>query len=561
VTRSDCLSPDDCLGYLEGRPDAPTADETQRHLDDCDACRVMMAESVCATTTANGPVRPHALRTLIDGERLGGRYEIRRFVARGGMGEVYEAFDTVLKEPVALKTLALTASDREDAVEGLLREVRIARKVNHPNVCRILEVGIHRYPDTAAHTVPFLTMDFLIGETLAQRIARVGPLSTAESLQLTRNLAAGLGAIHAAGIVHRDFKSDNVFLVRGDDGSERAVVMDFGLARAAHGSQDGRSSNGQYMIGTAAYMAPEQLTGQPASSAADIYALGIVIFQMLTGRLPFTGDSPAAAALARLHQNAPKPSLLISGLDPNWNVLLERCLAREPKRRVARTEDIAVLLERLASAWPRRRQRRPGGAVFAWSALALTMTVAGTFWAVHSGERSPSAWRRSVVALSPEPLGTLSRPPPSPASTADLARRPEDVVTSRSGDVETARPTHPAARGKPSHPGVETVAEGRGQPPVSVAEPEQVAVRDVEPTWPAVLEASEELMADGRTTDACRSLERAQPRFTREPALYRSLGRCLMRSGRAIDAKLSYRRYLELAPDAQDAQFVREILR
>src|SRR6185369_8045608 len=154
------------------------------HIDECESCRLVMAEALRATV-AMGSGSPATsaesadggrVRTLRDGDRLGDRYRIRRFVARGGMGEVYEAEDTVLGDRIALKTLVPTALDQVDAAERLLAEVRTARRVTHPNVCRIFDLGIHRRPGPPAEAVPFLTMPFLDGETLAARIARVGRL-------------------------------------------------------------------------------------------------------------------------------------------------------------------------------------------------------------------------------------------------------------------------------------------------------------------------------------------------------------------------------------------------
>ena len=415
MTPNGCLTVDDCLSYLEGRPDGPSPIETQAHLDDCGACRVLMAESVRATVDANRSAGHRALHTLEDGQRIGGRYDIRRFVARGGMGEVYEAFDSLLGERIALKTLLLTATDRDDAVDALLREVRIARKVNHVNVCRILELGVHRFSETSSGAVPFLTMDFLTGETLAQRLARVGPLSADTTLKLMRDLTAGLASIHAAGIVHRDFKSDNVFLVAGADGAERAVVMDFGLARAPRGSR-AESSSGQGIVGTAAYVAPEQLRGQPASAPTDIYALGIVMFEMLTGRLPFSGDSPAATALARLHQVPPKPSSIVAQLDPRWNTLVERCLEPEPRRRLGRIEDVTAMLDRLASPRPRRPPVPRVAVAVGAGALAL---IAAAIGLRARGEHELAG--EASIAPARATLRTAAAPPTSPEGPVAIA--------------------------------------------------------------------------------------------------------------------------------------------
>src|SRR5262249_34935679 len=145
-------------------------------------------------------------------------------------------------------------------------------------------------------------------------------------------LAAGLAAVHSVGVVHRDFKSDNVFLVRGDSGNERAVVMDFGLARALERRGDNRST-GRVLIGAPAYMAPEQVEGKAITKAVDVYAFGVVAFELLTGRVPFVADSAAAVALARLQRGAPSPSSIVADVEKDWDALIQRCLRRAPEQR------------------------------------------------------------------------------------------------------------------------------------------------------------------------------------------------------------------------------------
>jgi serine/threonine protein kinase len=343
-----CLSPDDCFDYLEGRADGLDIEAWRHHLDACDACRILVAEAARSAVISTSSGSEIAPRTLADDEVIGNRYRILRFVARGGMGEVYEAFDSVLQERLALKTLVLTAIDKEEAVARLLDEVRIARKVAHPNVCRIWEVGIHRWRSPREGAVPFLTMDFLTGETLAQRLSRVGRLPEATAASIFRALCAGLAAVHEAGIVHRDLKSDNVFLATDGD-TDRVVVMDFGLARALEQSHSHFASSGRQLLGTAAYMAPEQVEGGKVTQAADIFALGIVMFEVLTGQVPFSGATAASVALSRLRHEAPKPSTLVPELGPAWDALVSRCLARDPRARPADADAVRIALDQLAS--------------------------------------------------------------------------------------------------------------------------------------------------------------------------------------------------------------------
>lgn len=456
-----CLSAEQCLSFLQGSlRERQDADSVHRHLDKCSVCRTTMAEAVRGTIEP-APARERPLfRMLADGERVADRYEIRRFVARGGMGEVYEALDTALGERVALKTLAITTADQAEAAEGLLREVRIARKVVHHNVCRILELGLHGQEGAAAGRIPFLTMDFLEGETLKQRIQRRGALPQVEVRQITEGLTAGLAAVHAAGIVHRDFKSENVFLVRTPEGTERPLVMDFGLARAFEGSSTGASA-GRHLVGTASHIAPEQLTGQVVTAAADVFALGIVVFEMLTGRLPFSGDSFAALAFSRLQQTPPAPSSLVPGLDPRWDGVIARCLERDPRKRFSRMADLVNALDGTdpfkAPSGRRAGTRRvlvAGLAALALAAIGLSgwraRTAAQSKVSGVAKRASEETARPPATAREPgnETVAVPPKPPP-PASEkrenrVGTALRPEgDPQTSKRGPRRT-KPTRAA---------------------------------------------------------------------------------------------------------------------
>src|SRR5262249_25430250 len=188
---------------------------------------------------------------------LAKRYRIVRFIARGGMGEVYEAEDQELGERVALKTIHPDRVGDQRAVDRFKREIFLARKVTHRNVCRLFDVGFH-------DTTTFLTMELLEGETLAQRIHEAGRFSAAAALPIVQQMAAALDAAHAAGIVHRDFKSQNVMLC-----GARVVVTDFGLARGPHGGEDAPLSRSGEIVGSPGYMSPEQVEGREVGPAAD----------------------------------------------------------------------------------------------------------------------------------------------------------------------------------------------------------------------------------------------------------------------------------------------------
>jgi serine/threonine protein kinase len=283
-------------------------------------------------------------------ELLAGRFSIVRFIARGGMGAVYEAEDLSLRTRVALKIIRSALLANSSALERFRREVLLARRITHFNVCRIFE--LYDTFDPAGDRLSFLTMELLHGETLAERLARTGPLATAELSVLLRQLADGLEAMHLQDVVHRDFKPANVFLVHRHDAAGhaplRAVITDFGIARALHRAErDGDSSMTARVgfIGTPAYMAPEQLTGGTISPATDIYALGIVLYEALTGHTPFGGQTPMEAALKRLQQAAGPPSVFLPTLDPRWDAAVLRCLEKEPSARFRSVRDLVRALD------------------------------------------------------------------------------------------------------------------------------------------------------------------------------------------------------------------------
>jgi len=278
------------------------------------------------------------------GEVLAERFRVVRFLAHGGMGEVYEAQDLELRVPVALKTVRPEIAADKQVIERFRREILLARQVTHPNVCRMFDVFHHRTRgagDGPASNL-LLAMELLRGETLAARLRRQGRMSTAEALPIVAQMAAALAAAHRAGVVHRDFKSGNVVLVPAEGGSVRAVVTDFGLARALDAVESSASSltSSGGLVGTSSYMAPEQVEGAEVTPAADVYALGVVMYEMVTGTKPFNGGSPLTTALKKLKEPSPSPCVHVPDLDPAWDAAILRCLRRHPAERFARVEDV-----------------------------------------------------------------------------------------------------------------------------------------------------------------------------------------------------------------------------
>jgi serine/threonine protein kinase len=338
-------------------------------------------ESLLSAAAKSSPLDSNALLKEFQPEAIiAGRFRIIRWIARGGMGEVYEAEDPHLGERVALKTIRPELSHDSNFMERFKREIQVAKKVTHTNVCRIYDVGFH--PSSAdPNARMFLTMEFLSGQTLSERLA-AGPMTTAEALPLITQLAEALGAAHRAGVIHRDFKSGNIMLTSQRDGI-RAVVMDFGLARTFRDSsihtEETVTETGGF-AGTPEYMAPEQLTGGRLSPSTDIYALGIVIYEMISGRRPFAGRTPLDGAIQRLHQPPPTPRELVPDLDPRWEAAILRCLGRRPEDRFQSASELVIALSgnsRSGARWiPRIPWRRRRVLAVASAIVILSATIA-----------------------------------------------------------------------------------------------------------------------------------------------------------------------------------------
>ena len=327
-------------------------------------------------------------RAFVAGEVLAARYQIVRFIAAGGMGEVYEALDLELNEPIAIKTVRAEAASQE-SVERLKREIQLARKVTHPNVCRIYDLAHHRREN--GHLDLFVTMELLRGTTLTAHIRERKRLSADEALPIVRQICDGLAAAHRADIIHRDLKCENVIL----DG-ERAVMTDFGLAHCIAVNDDAFVTSPGTIIGTAAYLAPEQCQGAPVTPATDIYALGVVMFEMITGRRPFPDESALATVVRKIKEAPSSPRSIVPQLETRWEATILRCLERDPHDRFQNANEIVAALTG-ASPIPRLRRHRINLRwIAAIVAIAILAAIAG---ALLQRRFKPPERRRPAVAV------------------------------------------------------------------------------------------------------------------------------------------------------------------
>jgi serine/threonine-protein kinase len=290
----------------------------------CPSCDATVAVAASVPPSASSNVRSLASRftttdesRFIPGALLAGRYRIVALLGKGGMGEVYRADDLTLGQQVALKFLPPAMARNEDALRRFHNEVRIARKVSHPNVCRVYDLG-----EVDGHM--FLSMEYVDGEDLGSLLRRIGRLPTDKALEIARKLCAGLAAAHDQGVLHRDLKPANIML----DSRGQVLLTDFGLAGLAD-----QITGVEVRSGTPAYMAPEQLAGKEVTIQSDLYSLGLVIYELFSGKRPFEGDSLADLTRARNEKTPVSLTSLVSDLDPTVERVILRCLAPEPSRR------------------------------------------------------------------------------------------------------------------------------------------------------------------------------------------------------------------------------------
>lgn len=315
------------------------------------------------------PAPPEDRRPSIDtdgstprGPLFAGRYTILGLLGVGGMGSVYRAYDNELEETVALKAIARELSSTPGMIERFRREVKLARRVTHRNIARVFDIGEHAGDR-------FLTMELVEGESLGARFRREGPLGERDLVSIFLQICEGLDAAHAARIIHRDLKPDNVLLER-DTG--RVVVTDFGIASARMLAGDlGKTMN--IVVGTPDYMAPEQIEGKrDIDGRADIYALGVMMFELATGRAPWTGTTALATLSARLVSEPPDPRSSASVGD-GVAAIIRRCMARHAEARFGDVQEIIAALRAVSFA---QSAPRPTGAVRIDPRAAREKTVA-----------------------------------------------------------------------------------------------------------------------------------------------------------------------------------------
>lgn len=352
--------------------------------------------TVTATACRDAAPRPHDATLAA----LEVRYEIAALVGSGGMGKVYRARDRETNETVAIKVLLPDIAHDPAMAERFKNELRLARRITHKNVCRIYD--FNRIGDVA-----FITMEFVDGESLRAYLRRCAPLAVDVARNLLQQIIDGLREAHAQGVVHRDLKPENIMLARG-----AVKIMDFGIARSLHAQATTTSA----FLGTPAYIAPEQAQGKPIDQRADVYALGLIFYECLTGRAAFSGDTPIEVALKQVNERPLAPRRIVAAVPAHVEAIIMRCLEKDPEKRYASVEQLSQALAAGASSAPRiaeprasvaapRRRRWPwvGAAALIAAAIAYQQRPAPT----------------PIVSATPPKQMPMLTPPPVATTTPD----------------------------------------------------------------------------------------------------------------------------------------------
>ncbi len=323
---------------------------------------------------------PRTTSSQMIGTVLSGRYKLEAKLGSGGMSTVYLANDGTLDRAVAVKVMHREMSEQPDQLERFRQEARAVAKLSHPNVVAVIDAG-----EDGGH--PYIVFEYVEGETLKQRIARVGALDTQEALAYAIEIARGLTVAHARNMVHRDIKPQNVLI----DAEGRAKLTDFGISRQLE--QDGMTATGR-VLGTTDYVAPEQAMGHPVDPRSDIYSLGVVLYEMLVGQVPFHADSQVGVAMKHVNEDLPDVQQRRPEISAATALVVERATDKDPHQRYQQVgemiDDLSTALEVEAAragsttgeatsvldAVPPPKRQLPGRRRWSWAAIALLVLVA-----------------------------------------------------------------------------------------------------------------------------------------------------------------------------------------
>jgi serine/threonine-protein kinase len=353
-----------------------------------------------------------------------GEYELRSRIGVGGMGFVYDGIQPLIGKRVAVKVLRPELAQAPEQVARLLAEARAVNAIRHRGIIDIF--GFGQVPDGRQYIV----MEFLDGQPLDAYMAEKGRLPPTEALSILDEVLAALGAAHGAGVVHRDLKPSNIFLVKEPGGSRYVKLLDFGLAKQGQGGSSGRTAQTRtdMVVGTPEYMAPEQARGQAVGPMTDLYAMGVVTFEMVTGRLPFIGTSPVDLLMKHVDARPPRPSEFVHELPPALDAFILQMLTKDPEARPGSADALRQQLHRLRRTMlrPTRAQATSNGGA---TAAARPPTPAPA--------AAPSASPSTEPAAPALPAST--KPAPAPSVQDEPDSTPTETIKAQKGDDTASR--------------------------------------------------------------------------------------------------------------------------
>jgi len=497
-------------GLLARQP-TPAAEEQVTVVKVCPQCGTEYETGDRFCPRDGAPLRPKSLGDPMIGRVIADRYLILALLGEGGMGRVYVAEHVKMNRQCAIKVMSPSLINDGESTTRFAREASNAARILHPNVAAVFDFG-------ESDKTVYLVMEYVDGESLSSLLAREGPLDPRRSIDLARQIADGLSAAHELGIIHRDLKPDNVIVSRKRDGREVAKVVDFGIAKAVSDSPKDSLTRSGLVIGTPEYMSPEQLIGDPVDARTDVYALGCMLYQMLTGMKPFDADTREQMIRRRLHDPPPHVREHVPAVPRRIDTLIAHMLARSPAERLSSAAEASAALDpALAlSGWdpsgpspgvPLRSPRgaptvlrpaadpsmqptmpmkiqRPNAARIAIGASVGSALLLGGLFVWSQRELSfatplSPALTQAQATPRPQPTGAAASPgaglPPKPTATSNTSR---GVAHPGAGKVAPPPAATVAAnRKKPAATDTATKAPGKPAAPATPESPDQTEIR------------------------------------------------------------------------------------